>query len=336
MNRLLFALFCLFSVHSPARADEIVLSNGDRLSGHVVHKSKDILTLATDYAGEVKIQWRNVVSLKTEKPVDVLLVHGDDLEHTRLGIGNKNRQVELEHTNRVADLEEIAYINPLPEESGKGVSYRGRANVSAADTSGNSTSRRLYGEAEYTARAKKYRYTLGGKANRSRDFGVQTSSNWLLTGNYDWFLDKRLFRYLRSSLEHDRFKDIDRRVTIGGGYGLQLVENDRTNASVRGGLDYVRVNRRALPNEEYPALGWGFRVSHHLNTANIELFHEHDGYWNLDDTYQITLRSRTGLRVPIAKKLNASAQINVDWERQPAPGRKPTDSTLLFGMGYEW
>lgn len=50
----------------------------------------------------------------------------------------------------------------------------------------------------------------------------------------------------------------------------------------------------------------------------------------------MTLRSRTGVRVPIASGINASVQVNLDWEREPAPGRKSTDTTLLIGLGYEW
>jgi hypothetical protein len=35
-------------------------------------------------------------------------------------------------------------------------------------------------------------------------------------------------------------------------------------------------------------------------------------------------------------KLNASLQLNVDWEHDPEPGRDATDSTLLLGLGYAW
>ena len=50
----------------------------------------------------------------------------------------------------------------------------------------------------------------------------------------------------------------------------------------------------------------------------------------------MTLRSRSGLRVPIADGLNASLQLNADWERTPAPGRKSTDTTMLLGLSYGW
>lgn len=83
------------------------------------------------------------------------------------------------------------------------------------------------------------------------------------------------------------------------------------------------------------APGWGVRFSHWLWQRSAELYHDQDGFWDLNDSHRVTLRSKTGVRVPIAGKLSANAQLNVDWEREPARGHKPIDSTLLLGLGYE-
>jgi hypothetical protein len=40
--------------------------------------------------------------------------------------------------------------------------------------------------------------------------------------------------------------------------------------------------------------------------------------------------------VPIAEKLNASTQINLDYNNQPVADRKKLDKTLLFSLGYGW
>ena len=32
----------------------------------------------------------------------------------------------------------------------------------------------------------------------------------------------------------------------------------------------------------------------------------------------------------------AAAQVDLDWERTPAPGLKALDATWLLGLGYEW
>lgn len=322
-----------------ARADRVTLVNGDRLSGTVKHLSADTLTFATSYAGKIKIRRSEIATLETDRAVDLLLEGGEVPVSARL-TGASTGRVELEPAPAGwagdVPLARVTHVNPTPAESGIGVAYKGRVNLSSAQTSGNSSSSRMYGEAELNARAKVYRYALGIKGLRAKDSGAEIASSWLGNGNYDRFVTEDRFYYGRGSLERDRFRGIDLRTTVGGGYGLQLYDSDRTQLSVRGGVDVIVLERTDGQRTSHPALGWGVRYSHWLWQRSAELFHDQDGFWDLEDTRQVTLRSRTGLRVPIAQGLSANAQLNVDWEREPAPGRKSTDSTLLLGLGYEW
>lgn len=336
---LLALLLCLFSCASSA-ADEVELANGDRLSGEIVEKSGDRLVLRTNYAGDVSLRWSAIVLLRTDHPIRMLLREGDEPVSGQI-VPRADGRIELvpEPGSAPADfaLGDIAFLNPKPYETASGIEYKGRAMLSAATSRGNATNQRLYGEGEFTARARPYRYSLNGKIeHRDEARGVVTTDNWLATASYDRFFDPKHFAYVRGLLEHDRFKDIDRRVAAGGGYGLQLIENERANVSVRGGLDYVVIERLARPDERYPALGWGIKATYKPALRNIELFHEQDGYWNLRDTSSISLRSKTGLRVPLVERMNAVAQFNLDWESRPAPGLKATDATLLFGVDYAW
>src|SRR5690606_12821601 len=190
---------------------------------------------------------------------------------------------------------------------------------------------------DFNTSARDWRYSLGLKARRERDHGNLVSSNWLLTGNYDRFLSGTLrFRYLRASLEADRFRDIDLRSTVGGGFGMQLLSTERTQLSLRGGLDLVDLRRDEGPNELFPALGWGVNYMHRIPWFSAELFHDHAGYWNLEDFGQVNVRSRSRIRLPFVSGMTASLQLNLDWEGEPTEGRRATDASWLIGLGYEW
>jgi Protein of unknown function, DUF481 len=309
-----------------AHADVVVLENGDRITGAVRHKAGDVLTLETDYAGPVEIRWSRVRSIQTDVPVEVV-VEGEPVTERFWFSGDASDM----------RLDRIVYINPRPEEWGEAFSYKARLNVSGARTTGNSETDRAQADGEFTARSKDYRYIVGGKARREADSGTETASGWLGSVKRDHFLvDPKRFIYARGSLERDRFKDISLRTALGGGFGWQLVDDEITKLALGAGLDAVTTRRITAPDERYPALGWDVRVSHWLGAKAVELLHEQEGYWNLHDTTQVTLRSRTGMRVPVAKGMVANASLNVDWERQPAPGRKPLDTTLLMGIGWEW
>ncbi|WP_414674891.1 DUF481 domain-containing protein [Limnobacter sp.] len=38
--------------------------------------------------------------------------------------------------------------------------------------------------------------------------------------------------------------------------------------------------------------------------------------------------------MPVADHVNVSTQLNVDYDNEPVPGNKKTDSALIFSVGY--
>lgn len=322
----------------PAAADEIRLLNGDRITGQVKAMSGERLVVQTGFAGEIAVRWSEVASLTTSRPVEVML---EGRKRPIRGLlqsayGGSVLLIDAQGEAVPLTLREVAMINPKPYETANGVLYAGRALLSAAYARGNTESDHVHADAELSARARDYRYNLSGRVERRTEPVIGTTSGWLLGGNYDRFLSEKRFAYARASLEHDEAKDIDHRSAVGLGYGLQLLESAAANVSVRGGLDYVAVERIVGPQESYPALGWGIKATVAPWGPRLELFHEQDGFWNLEDTGVLVLRSKTGMRVPLIDGLNATAQLNVDWEREPSPGRESTDSTLLLGVDYKF
>lgn len=339
-SKYVFALLLPLLAAMPARADEVILTNGDRLTGTVINKTPEGLVIETRYAGKVKIDWKMVETLNTEKPVRVLMRGDEGALDTKLATSQEVGTVRLTEVPEVPPLklERIAYLNPTPSQSGEGTEYKGRINLSGSSTRGNSNTTQLAAEGELNGVAKHSRFTTRLRGEQHTEYDETSASNWLASADRDWFVDERhkRFVYARGSAERDRFRDLASRFAGGGGYGVQLVETDDTGLSVKGGLDYVKENRFESANQAYPALGWGVRFRHWLTGRTAEFFHEQDGYMNVDDTKDVTWRSRTGMRVPIAEHLTAQMQGLVDWEGKPASGKEPGDLSLQFGVGYEW
>jgi putative salt-induced outer membrane protein YdiY len=269
---------------------------------------------------------------------EVRLANGDRITGKITARSGERLVIKTELAGEISvSLSDVASISVSDDGAiAPEISYSGRALLSAAYARGNAPSDQLHADAQFAARAREYRYEVSGRVDRRSAPAAQTESAWLAGANYDRFLDARQFLYGRGSLEHDQAKDIDTRATVGAGYGVQLVETAAANVSLRGGLDYVKVDRLVGPREEYPAFGWGMRAAYKPSWARLELFHEQEGFWNLEDTDVVTLRSKTGVRIPLVERLNATAQLNLDWEREPAPGRASTDSTLLLGVDYSF
>src|SRR5438445_10593758 len=67
-------LACLFS--STLRGDQVVMKNGDRVTGAVVKKGGTDLTVKTDQFGAVLLAWDQIASIRTDKPLNVVMADG--------------------------------------------------------------------------------------------------------------------------------------------------------------------------------------------------------------------------------------------------------------------
>jgi putative salt-induced outer membrane protein YdiY len=331
------AALLLLAIACTAQADVVRLKNGDRLSGTVVSKHDNTLVLRTPYAGEVRIAWHEVAELVVDQPVQLMLADEPPSAATLVPAGPGQAAVVRDGAlPEPVELARIAYINPRPYQSGTGVAWRGHVNVAATFTRGNATNDQFYGDAQLQARAKDYRWIVGAKVNRVRDGADNALNSWLGDGSLDRFIRPRHFVYARSSLEHDLTKDLELRAALGAGYGWQLAETPDRQLSLRGGLDYVHVDRSAGDDEQYPALGWGLRYEQWLVSRKLQLFQEQEGFWNTRELDDIVLRTKTGVRVPLYTNIDATAQLNLDWDSAPAPGRETLDSVWLLGLGYKF
>lgn len=348
-SRLTFSLALLalgVALCAPARADVVILRNGDRLTGKAVHKKADLLTFATTYAGTLTLKWSDIATLTTDKPV-TLVIGNERLLTGRLDTGiTQGRAAFIPTTTPAASadflaprdlpLDSVRFLNPTVDESGRGIAWSGRINAGGAQTSGNSTNSSLHVDVDTTGRAREYRILGGGEFNHATDHEQETVSNWRARGEFDRFYQKRMFSYTRATFEHDKFKALDLRSTAGGGLGYQFFESAPLNLSVQGGLDYVDVNNISAPDDQYVAAAWVLRYDQKPWNWNMQFFHQQDGTVSLESPGTIVLHTQTGVRAPLGLGINATLQYNYDWDNHPPDGSVSADRTLLFTLGYAW
>lgn len=335
-SRHLLLMACLGSFSSSLLADEIRLRNGDVLTGVVVKKETDKVIFKTAYAGDISILWSEVESIQADEPLHVMLKDNSSIR-ARLSSNQKGKVVIKSPSLAASEipLEELQYINPSPEVSGLGVSWSGRVNLGGALTDGNTDTEAFNLDTEAVARSKTNRFTIGAIVNRAESQGIDTQFNSRGYLKYDHFLSKKWYLYANSAFENDKFRDIKLRSSIGLGTGYQIFEMPSRNLSVEGGLNYINTDFYVAESETYPAARWSTKYDQ-LIFGNTKFFHEHEILASLEDTENLLVFSKTGLRVPLNERLHAAAQYNYDWSKTPAPGREKADSALIFSLGYGW
>jgi putative salt-induced outer membrane protein YdiY len=317
-------------------ADEIRLKNGDRLTGRVIRMEAGKLILKTVYAGDISIVWQEVASVMTDGSVKVVLKDETALEGTPLATEDGEMKLDTVKLEAPASfsLADVKAINPLPV---KPVKINTRVNASVSNERGNTKSDNYYFDGEFVARTEKNRYKIGGELSKGESDGTTTSQNWLAYGNYSHFLDKKWYLYADTLFEHDEFKDLNLRSTLGTGAGYQVFETPLLNLSISAGLAKVDENFDVAEDNDYSAGQWSVNYDQYFFKKFVQLFHVHTGFVSLEDSDDWFLRTRTGLRFPVYKGLTATLQYNFDYDNQPSvDAEKKEDTKFIFLLGYEF
>jgi len=317
-------------------ADEVSLKNGDKITGQVVRMEADKLILKTTYAGEITITWHEVAAIRTDASVKVVLKDETAFKGTTEAVEDGKMKLNTGKLEAPAtfSLADVKAINPEPVKT---VKINARANVSVTNERGNTKSDNYYFDGEFVARTKKNRYTIGGQLSNKKADDVTTSQNWLAYGNYSHFLNEKWYLYANTLFEHDEFKDLNLRSTLGAGAGYQFFETPLLNLSISAGLSMVDENFDVAEDNDYPAGQWAINYDQYFFDKFVQLFHVNTGFISLEDANDWFLKTRTGLRFPLYKGLTATLQYNFDWDNQPSPAAETEEDTkFIFLLGYEF
>ncbi len=327
---------CLFTVlfvllSTPAHADWIMFKNGDRLSGTITKQTPDHVTIQTNTVGLITLSSGNIASIHAGKPRITAreLRTGEPLTSPPI-LANVS-------PSPVTPVETPAKQSKKTEEKESGkFKWSGRVSVGGTIQDGNSRSKTLTADADIKARDKNNRFTLGGEANWAEDEGEKTDNDQQIYADYDRFITEKWFLGGRQSFEKDEFEELDLRSQTGLFAGYQFYEQDDLNLQVKAGPDYIHEKFENGGTEEAIALSWALDYDQKLSDDAFQIFHKHEISSPFEETSAFLFESATGARVPIGERLDASAQIDFDWDNEPEPGIREDDTTYAFKLGYGW
>jgi putative salt-induced outer membrane protein YdiY len=323
-----FIIFALLAAHT-ARADEVRLTSGNRLTGDVVSLAGGTLSFKTTY-GTLAIPWSEVTALVVDQPILVTIGTTPPAAATIVA-GDAGGRLTLQPGGTVAVTDIVALARPQPA-----VTIDGGANAGFVASGGNTDVNSLRLDGEVVTRAAANRYTAGAAVNHASDHGTENAENWTGSFKYDRFLTTRLFVNANSIFTHDKFRDLDLRTALGAGVGYQVIDTTRLKLTADAGLGYVKENLEALPDDSYGAARESAKLDLFVVPDRVQLFHNHDGYFGVTGHDNLFFRTQNGARVGLAAGFVTTLQLDLDYDKSPAPGRKNTDRTFALTFGYRF
>jgi putative salt-induced outer membrane protein len=250
----LFVLYC-----SSLFADQVVIKNGDRLTGKIEKSDDKALVIKTEFAGEVTVDWSAIQDVKSEQPLHVGLKDGKTvvgpvttvdgkIEVSTKNAGNVDAPKESIVVMR-SDSEQLAWEKL--QHPGLLEGWQGGVNIGYGLTAGNSetTNFTLAFNGVRTGLHDKLTLYAGSvySKNDLAPAATQVTANTNRGGaRFDRDINPRLFAFVNADFATDALQDLNLRQVYGGGLGFHAIKNDNTTLDLLGGLAYTRENYTQL------------------------------------------------------------------------------------------
>ena len=236
-------------------ADQIVLKNGDRLTGSIEKSDDKELAIKTEFAGEVKVQWSAIQEIKSDQPLHVSLKGGQNVVGP-VSTNDGKIEVATKTAGTVeAPKESVVLIRSGSEQAaweklqhpGLLQGWDGGVNVGFGLTAGNSETKNLALAftgirtglhdklSLYTASV----YSNNGLAPAATRVTANTNKGGV---RYDHDITPRMFAFVNADFFTDALQDLNLRSVFGGGLGWHVIKNANTTLDLLGGIAYTREN----------------------------------------------------------------------------------------------
>ncbi len=326
---------------SVANADELLMKNGDRLQGSVVSMSLGKLVFKTSYAGAITIKWDEIARLTTEKPLEAYLRD----ENTLMGkmTVTKDGRLILQPADGSPPVPiAMAQIKTLERpKPPAGWEFGGNVTAGASKETGNTNTEKYSLIANATISKLPHEVKLYAEFHKEWSKNKLSKDNGLGSATYKRFLTKKWFVFGNGTAQMDKFKDLDLLGNVGAGPGYQFWRSQQKNLSAKIGPAYAyekyTKNMDFLGGKDqrhYFAGYWALDFDMWFFDKFFQIYHHDDILYSFQDSTNWTVRTRTGVRIPMVMKLFASFQFNYDYDNQPADGKKKNDQSWTFGLGW--
>lgn len=344
MKRCLWLLIVILTLGAEGLADQVTFKNGDRLTGKIVRSEGGKLIIKTELLGEVAVDLGTVTTITTDQPLYVTLSDGRTLSGMLTASGDKAELKPANGSAIVVERSAISLVRSAEEQTayerslnpGWLENWSGGADVGLALTSGNSDTLNFALGLAMTRETRRDKTSVYAASVFSRDStsGIsRTTANTLRGGlRYDRDINRKLFGYGFTDLEHNGLQDLTLRWVLGGGLGYHAIRKERTQLDLLGGLALNKEYFRGVDNDRTSAEAQlGQTLSHRLN-SRVSLKEQLFVFPNLSDGGQYRINFDGSLIGDITKRIAWQLTLSDRYLSNPPFGLERNDLLLTTGL----
>lgn len=337
----LIASFAAAGVASALIADTVTVKDGSKLVGTVTKIDAGSVTLATAYAGELKIKQSEIVSIDTAEPMVVRLSGGTTMAGTLSTTPEGDVSIKGEDGTIITKVDKIATTwepgDTDPAIAALQPKWSYQAAVDITGKTGNSEE--LGTRVGFTATRKTSKETLKlyTAYNRQETNGTKSADQFEAGFDYSQFFTERASWYLRDEGGFDRVKDIDYYNVAAAGLGYDFIQRPVQTLTGRFGLSHRFENYGNPATDDVNSAGLDLALIHDYTFTNARMHNEIGYIPAFNDFGNYQARHDSYFEMPLGSgfwKLRIG--VTNDYISQPGPGVEKLDTTYYTRLLLDW
>ena len=333
-------LGCVSSLY----AEQVTLKNGDRLTGTILSVSDKKLSMKTEHAGTVTIDWDAVAQFSSEQPMVVTRTDKQVVSGTVKSEGfGSGRQRPPRGTQPIpmADVavmrspaDQAAYEKSLHPGMLEGWAGGGNFGLALARGNSDTTNLALGFNAARPTTTDKWTIQAASLYSTSTTNGISSTTANALGGfiRYDHNLTKKLFAFGLFAGSYDHAQDLNERISPSGGLGFHAIASKMTTLDLLGGFGYTYESYSTGLTNNLMNATIGDEFSHKF-TANTSVMQDFYFFPYLNDGGGYRGVFDFGLASKLYRAITWNLNFGDRYNSKPVAGKKNNDVLLTTGLG---
>lgn len=342
------SLFCSALFAQMLLADQIVLKNGDRLTGSILKSDKKTLTLKSQFAGTVEVQWDAITEVKSEGPLFVSLTDGQTVAGV-VSTTNGSLTVQTKETGTVTAArasvtgirnaaEQAAYETQIERYRNPRMVdlWAGFLDIGLSQVTGNSIVSSLTSSANVNRVTNRDKIGVTFSSIYSKN---NVTGNSVLTANsmrggvsYNVNISPKMYAYGSTDMEFDEFQRLDLRFVPSAGFGWHAKKSENTVLDLYGGAAMNKEFFSTGVSRSSGELVLGNELMHKIFSGRTVLREKLVHYPNLSKRGEYRMNFDLSQATALNKWLAWQMSFSNRYLSNPVPGRKTNDLIITTGF----
>ncbi len=317
---------------APLVAGQLILKNGDRITGNIVKIWDKEIYIEPDYADEFAVDVGAVEYFLSDDEFEIDLGDGKDVDVRFDGVDEAGKQVVLIGDERMTvPLVQIKELDEVEDYR----DWSAHVDLNTTVNRGNTDSLNSKITGDYSLKLGDHRHLFEMFFAREEQNSISIKEQDLYRYSYNWAFSRRWGVGGLASYERDPIRELDRRLTLGPAATLKVWDSAKKTFNIQFPLGYQNESIGGTEQNNILA-GWIMRIRYKFGHPDLELYHNNSFAQNIAGRTNTAIKTITGARFEITDLLYVNFEIDFDWESDPAATAVSEDLSMLIGLGFEF